>query len=296
MRLQKFYSMAVTMGIALASCTSQGAKEGKNPLLEAYNTPFNAPPFEDIKIEHYKPAYEEALKQHAAEIDSIANNPEPATFDNTIVALDNAGQLLNNVSAIFENLNSAHTNEQIQALAKELAPTLSAHYDQIQLNPTLFARVKHVWDNKAQFHLTEEQDRLLELCYKGFVRSGANLDDAQKEKLKSINAQLSVLTLEYGENLLAETNNFELVVDKKEDLAGLPQELIDAAAATAKEKGKAGKWVFDLSNPSVMPFLQYADNRALRQQIWEAYTKRGDNKGYQNCQLKIRESTIAWIS
>ncbi|NGM74091.1 M3 family metallopeptidase [Sphingobacterium sp. SGL-16] len=258
-------------------CGSENKLQTDNPLLTAYETPFNVPPFDKIKDEHFKPAFEEALKQHNLEIDSIINNSEEPTFDNTIVALEGSGSLLNNVSTVFYNLNSAHTNDSIQSLAKELAPQLSAHGDEINLNAKLFARVKSVYDNKAKFPLDAEDQKLLEETYKGFVRSGANLSDSDKEKLKKINAEISVLTTQFGQNLLAETNAYELVVDKAEDLAGLPEGLKSAAAETAKAKGKDGKWVFTLSNPSVMPFLQYADNRELRKQIWDAYQKRGNN-------------------
>lgn len=248
-----------------------------NPLLAAYDTPFNVPPFDKIKDEHFRPAFEEALKKHNLEIDSIVNNTEEPNFINTIVALENAGSLLGNVSTVFYNLNSANTNDTIQAIAKDLAPLISAHSDEIQLNPKLFAKVKSVYTKKDALGLDTEDKKLLEETYKGFVRSGANLTDADKEKLKKINADLSVLTVQYGQNLLAETNAYELVVDKKEDLAGLSEGLIAAAADVAKTKGKEGKWVFTLSNPSVMPFLQYADNRELRKQIWNAYQSRGNN-------------------
>ncbi|MGN0003929.1 MAG: M3 family metallopeptidase, partial [Sphingobacterium composti] len=258
-------------------CGSENKLQSDNPLLAAYETPFNVPPFDKIKDEHFKPAFEEALKQHNLEIDSIVNNADEATFDNTIVALENAGSLLSNVSTVFYNLNSANTNDSIQALAKELAPQISAHSDEINLNAKLFARVKTVYTNKDKFALDAEDLKLLEETYKGFVRSGANLSDADKEKLKKINAELSVLTTEFGQNLLAETNAYELVVENKEELSGLPAGLVSAAADVAKAKGKEGKWVFTLSNPSVMPFLQYADNRELRKNIWDAYQKRGNN-------------------
>jgi len=248
-----------------------------NPLIGAYNTPFDVPPFDKIKDEHFRPAFDEALRQHNLEIDSIANNEEEANFPNTIVALEKAGGLLKKVSIIFYNLNSAHTNDTIQAIAKDMAPKLSAHRDEIQLNTKLFARVKTVYEQKGSLDLDAEDVKLLEETYKGFVRSGANLSDSDKDKLKKINAELSVLTTQFGQNLLAETNAFELVVDKEEDLSGLPDALKAAAAETAASKGKNGKWVFTLQNPSVMPFLQYADNRDLRKQIWEAYQLRGNN-------------------
>jgi len=258
-------------------CGSENKLQSDNPLLAAYETPFNVPPFDKIKDEHFKPAFEEALKQHNLEIDSIVNNADEATFDNTIIALENAGSLLSNVSTVFYNLNSANTNDSIQSLAKELAPQISAHSDEISLNAKLFERVKSVFANKDKFALDAEDLKLLEETYKGFVRSGANLSESNKEALKKINSELSVLTTQFGQNLLAETNAYELVVDKKEDLAGLPEGLISAAADVAKAKGKEGKWVFTLSNPSVMPFLQYAENRELRKNIWDAYQKRGNN-------------------
>lgn len=258
-------------------CGSENKLQSDNPLLAAYETPFNVPPFDKIKDEHFKPAFEEALKQHNLEIDSIVNNTDEATFENTIIALENAGSLLSNVSTVFYNLNSANTNDSIQSLAKELAPQISAHSDEISLNAKLFERVKSVFANKDKFALDAEDLKLLEETYKGFVRSGANLSESNKEALKKINSELSVLTTQFGQNLLAETNAYELVVDKKEDLTGLPEGLISAAADVAKAKGKEGKWVFTLSNPSVMPFLQYAENRELRKNIWDAYQKRGNN-------------------
>ncbi|MBL1409617.1 M3 family metallopeptidase [Sphingobacterium faecale] len=259
-------------------CNNEEKSTGSdNPFLASYDTPFNVPPFDKIKDEHFRPAFEAALKQHNLEIDSIVNNTEEPNFLNTIVALENAGTLLGNVSTVFYNLNSANTNDTIQAIAKDLAPQISAHSDEIKLNAKLFDRVKAVYAKKDALGLDAEDQKLLEETYKGFVRSGANLSEADKAKLKQINADLSVLTTQFGQNLLAETNAYELVVDKKEDLAGLPEGLIAAAAETAKAKGKEGKWVFTLSNPSVMPFLQYADSRELRKEIWNAYQSRANN-------------------
>jgi peptidyl-dipeptidase Dcp len=249
----------------------------KNPLLAKYETNFEVPPFDLIKDEHFRPAFKEALRIHEAEVDSILKIEDQPTFANTIVALENSGQLLNKVSTVFYNLNSANTNDTIQAIAKDLAPVLSAHRDEINLNPELFKRVKAVYEQKENAGLDAEDLKLLEETYKGFVRSGANLKDADKEKLKKINADLSVLSTQYGQNLLAETNAFEMLIDKEEDLAGLPKELKAAAAAEAKAKGHDGKWLFTLQNPSVMPFLQYADNRELRKKIWDAYQLRGNN-------------------
>jgi len=282
MTKKSFFPFLVVASMFVA-CNNDGKdKHSDNPLLAEYETPFNVPPFDKIKDEHFRPAYEEALRVHNLEIDSIVNNAEAPTFINTIVALENAGSLLSRVSTVFGNLNSANTNDTIQAIAKDMAPLLSAHRDNISLNDKLFARIKTVYDNKDSFGLDAEDLKLLEETYKGFVRSGANLSESDKEKLKKINSELSVLTTAFGQNLLAETNAFELVIDKEEDLAGLPEGLKAAAAETAKAKGKEGKWVFTLSNPSVMPFLQYADNRDLRKKIWEAYQLRGNNDNEQD--------------
>ncbi|WP_313190861.1 M3 family metallopeptidase [Sphingobacterium sp.] len=281
MNKKVFLPYCMVIASLLVGCNNETKKEEavdlKNPLLAKYETNFEVPPFDLIKDEHFRPAFKEALKVHEAEIDSILKIDEPATFANTILALENAGQLLNRVSTVFYNLNSANTNDTIQAIAKDLAPVMSAHRDEINLNPELFKRVKTVYDQRANAGLDAEDQKLLEETYKGFVRSGANLKDEDKEKLKKINAELSVLSTQYGQNLLAETNAFEMVVDKEEDLAGLPKELKAAAAAEAKAKGKDGKWLFTLQNPSVMPFLQYADYRELRKKIWDAYQLRGNN-------------------
>ena len=278
MNKTKFLPLCLVVAAVVVGCDGQNKTQtSDNPLLAAYDTPFEVPPFDKIKNEHFRPAFEEALKQHNQEIDSIVNNSAEPTFDNTIVALENAGSLLGNVSRVFGNLNSANTNDSIQAIDKDLAPVFSAHRDEISLNEKLFARVKSVYDNRASLTLDAEDAKLLEETYKGFVRSGANLSAEDKEKLKKINSELSVLTTAFGQNLLAETNAYELVVEKEEDLAGLPEGLKAAAADDAKAKGKDGKWVFTLKNPSVMPFLQYADNRELRKQIWDAYQLRGNN-------------------
>ena len=191
--------------------------------------------------------------------------------------MENSGKLLSRVSTVFYNLNSANTNEEIQSIAKELAPKLSAHNDNINLNDALFTKVKAVWDNQKNFKLNKEQAKILENLYKNFVRSGANLSEENKKRLREINSEMSVATLKYGQNILAETNSYELVISDKNDLLGLPNELIETAANDAKAKGKTGKWVFTLSNSSVMPFLQYSSNRKLRKEIWNAYQMRANN-------------------
>lgn len=277
MTFKKLTPILMMTIIAAAGCDSPTADHASNPLLAEYDTPFGVPPFDKIKDNHFAPAYDKALAEHEAEIDSIANNSEEPTFENTILALENAGQLLSRVSSVFGNLNSANTNPTIQALDKDLAPRLSAHRDNISLNEKLFARVSAVWESRESLDLTREQELLLERRYKGFVRSGANLSEADKATMRDINSQIAVLTTQFGQNVLAETNAYELVVDNEADLSGLPAGLIAAAAETATAKGHDGKWVFTLSNSSVMPFLQYADNRELRRQIWEGYRNRGNN-------------------
>lgn len=268
--------MALTGSILLACGTADQESMSTNPFFEPYNTPFEVPPFDKIKNEHFAPAIREGIKQQQAEIDAIVNNAEAPTFANTIEAMENSGDLLARVSTVFYNLNSANTNDSIQAIAKELAPEISKHGDNISLNEKLFAKVKVIWDGKDQLGLNPEQQKLLEKTYKSFVRNGANLNEADKEKLREINSKLSVLSLQFGQNILAETNAFKLFIQSESDLSGLPQELRDAAFQEAEAAGEENKWLFTLQNPSVMPFLQYADNRELRKQIWEAYQIRGN--------------------
>ena len=272
----KIIALAASTALLYACGTAEQKTESMNPFFEAYETPFEVPPFDKIKNEHFAPALREGIKEHQKEIDEIVNNSEKPTFENTIEAMEYSGELLSKVSRVFGNLNSANTNDELQAIAKEMSPELSAHGDNISLNSKLFERVKAVWDSKDQLDLNAEQHKLLENTYKSFVRNGANLNDADKDKLREINTKLSSLTLQFGQNLLAETNAFKLVIDKEEDLSGLPEGLISAAADDAKAAGEEGKWLFTLQNPSVMPFLQYADNRELRKQIWEAYKNRSD--------------------
>ncbi len=248
-----------------------------NPFFEAYNTPFEVPPFDKIQNRHYLPAFEEGIKQHDAEIKVITDSEKAPDFANTIEALDYSGELLNKVSKVFLNLKEAVTNDSIQEIARTVAPMLSHHEDAVNLNEKLFARVKAVNDQKSSLNLNTEQSRLLEETYKRFVRGGANLPADKKEQLKKINEELSLLDLKFGDNMLAETNAFKLVVDKKEDLAGLPESSIADAAAEAKTQKMEGKWVFTLQKPSWIPFVTYAENRGLREKIYKAMYTRGNN-------------------
>jgi peptidyl-dipeptidase Dcp len=219
----------------------------------------------------------EGMQIQKEEIEQITKNTENPTFENTILALENSGVLLNQVLSVFYNLNSAHTNETMQQIAQDMAPELSAHGDDISLNSDLFERVKKVYDQREELNLDAESLRLIEKKYKGFARGGALLNEADKDKFREINGELSVLSLKFQENIMKETNEFEFVINKESDLAGLPQDLISAAAELAKEKGKSGSYVFNLSNPMILPFLQYAENRQLREEIWQAYQNRGNN-------------------
>lgn len=277
MRKKSLFLMLVIGNMLTIQAQEKQENTTMNPFFQAYNTPFNVPPFDKIKNEHFKPAILEGIAKHQAEIDAIANNTQPATFENTILAMENAGELLANVNTVFSNLNSANTNKEIQNIAKETAPNLAAHRDNIYLNEKLFARVKSLWNQKESLGLNLEQAKILDNAYKDFVRSGANLSPADKETLRKINGTLSLTSLKYGQNILSETNGYELVIADKKDLAGLPKGIVDAAAADAKAKGKDGKWVFTLSNSSVMPFLQYSSNRELRKQIWNAYQTRANH-------------------
>ena len=284
--------MATSLIIGLSFCSREAQppqKAGTNPLLEAFNTPYGVPPFDKIKEEHYLPAFEEAIKQHKKEIEKIVNNPDEPTFENTIEALDRSGELLRRVSAIFFNLLAANTNDKMQEIAKKVSPMLSAHEDEIYMNPKLFQRIKSVYEKREKLDLNTEQKTVLEKYYQDFVRGGANLDDQKKEELKKINQRLAVLTLKFGENVLKDKNSFVLVIDKKENLAGLPENVIAAAAELAKKKGYDGKWVFTVDKPSMIPFLTYANNRALREKIFKAYTHLGNNNNEFDNKAIIKE-------
>lgn len=242
-----------------------------------FDTQFGMPPFDKISFEDYKPAFLKGMELQAAEIDSIIANTEKPTFENTIAALDNSGEVLSRVSRVFYGLKGAETNDSIQKLAGELSPLLSEHGDNISLNEKLFERIKAVYDDRENQNLTTEQHKLLENYYKDFVRSGIMLDSTSKDRLREINKELSALTLKFGENLLNETNGFKLVITDEKDLSGLPEGVIAAAAEAAKQEGEDGKWLFTLQKPSWLPFLQYADNRDLREKLYKAMYMRGNN-------------------
>ena len=274
--------IAIGMAVLLGACnagtdkkTSSGADE--NPFLTEYSTPFGVPPFELIKLEHYKPVFLQGMEEQKAEIEAIISNEEAPSFENTIVALDQSGRLLSKVRIVFSGQNSANTTDEMQELSKELSPLSSAHSDDINLNPKLFARVKAIYESRDGLNLDKEQAKLLEETYKGFVRGGANLSEEQQARLRELNSEISLLQLTFGQNMLKETNEFQLVIDQKEDLSGLPESLIANAAEDAKAADQEGKWIFTLKNPSVMPFLQFSDKRELREKIFNGYISRGNN-------------------
>jgi peptidyl-dipeptidase Dcp len=277
--MKKTVFFLIVIGLLFLSCTKQEEQETMevNPLLSEFDTPFGVPPFDTIKEEHYLPAFKEAMGQQQEEIGEIVANPDVPTFENTIEALERSGELLRKVESIFDVLNGSMTNDKMQAVAKEAAPLRSKHLDDIRLNEKLFQRIKVVFEKKDELDLPEEQNMLLEKYYKDFIRGGADLDEEEKARLREINKELSVLSLKFGENILKEDNRFELVIENEDDLAGLPQQVITAAAEAAKERGHEGKWVFTLHKPSMIPFLQYSQRRNLREKIFKAYINRGNN-------------------
>jgi peptidyl-dipeptidase Dcp len=248
-----------------------------NPFFTEFNTPFGVPPFGEIKPEHFMPAFDKGIADQKSEVEAIVKNGEPATFANTLEALDRSGALLKRVGAVFNNLNSSNTNDALQQIAKDIAPKLAKLSDDIALDAVLFARVKTVFEGRDKLGLNPEQARLLEKTYKAFVRGGANLPADKQARLRQINEELSVLTVKFGENILKENNAFELVIENSANLAGLPSAVVAGAAETAKERGKPGKWVFMLAKPSLIPFLQYSERRDLREKMFTAYIMRGNN-------------------
>ena len=256
------------------SCTTQTET---NPFLTEFQTEHGVPPFDKIKLEHYEPAFLKGIEEQNANIDAIVNNSEAPTFENVIVALDNSSPILDRVSAIFYNMTEAETTDDLKELSIKLAPTLSEHSDNISLNQDLFKKVDAVYQQKDALGLTTEQQRLLEETYKDFVRSGANLSPEKQARLREVNKELSTLGIKFSDNVLNENNAFKLYIDKEEDLAGLPDWFRQSAAEKAKEDGQEGKWLFTLGNASRLPFLQYSENRPLREQMYKAYINRGNN-------------------
>jgi peptidyl-dipeptidase Dcp len=284
---------AAAMSCMVCACGQQAADTG-NPFLSEFETPYGTPDFDRIKVEHYEPAFLKGIEQQNGEIKAIVENPEEPSFENTIVALDNSGEILARVSGVFFALTEADTNDEMMALEAKIAPMLSEHSDNIFLNQELYKRVAavHAQEEAGKIQLTTEQHYLLDKYYKEFIRSGAGLDAQKQERLREINKQLSTLTIEFGNHALADNNDYLLVVDEKEDLAGLPDAVIAGAAQEAKAHGKDGKWVFTLQESSRTPLLQYAQNRELRKNIYQAYTSLG-NRGNANDNKEVLKKVLA---
>ena len=276
---KKIIPMIALSIIVMASCShdKKQAETPANPFLSEYQTPFKVVPFDKIKTEHYMPAFEAGMKEQLAEIDAIVNNTETPTFQNTILPYDKSGETLSRVSNVFFNILECNSDDELMALAEQVMPLLSKHGDAIAMNPKLFEKIDYVYQHRNEMGLDEQQIRVVEKYHQDFVRSGAALPDDKKAELSKINEQLSTLSLQFGNNLLKENGNYKLVIENQADLAGLPQSSIDAAAEQAKADGMEGKWVFTLSKPSLIPFLQFAENRELRKQMYLAYYNRGDN-------------------
>ena len=281
------------LAVAFAACGCSGNKSA-NPLFNDFSAPFGIAPFAEITIEDYREGLLKGMEEQKAEVEAIIANPEAPTFENTIVALDQCGELLRKVRGVFGPLSSSNSTDEMRALEKELSPLFSAHSDDINLNEALFARVKAVYESREQLDLTAEEQKVLENQYKRFVNSGAELNAEQKARLRELNTQRSMLQLNFSQNLLHETNNTFVVVESIEELAGLPEGNIAAAAKMAEEQGQPGKWMFNMQRPSCNPVLQYCSNRALREKVYNAYYNRGnvdneyDNKAISAEIVKLR--------
>lgn len=272
--MKKLFVMFLIVAFSVTSCRKEVCE---NPFYCKWDTPFEVPPYEIIKFEHFKPAFLKGMEEEMAEVNTIISNSEEPTFENTIRAMQFTGKLFDKVQRAFGPLSGANTNDSIQALQREMSPLFSKHRDDISLNEKLFEKVKSVYDNREKFNLTPEESKLLEDQYKGFIRNGIGLSPEDKDKLRKLNSELSLLSVKFGENLLAETNSFALVIDNENDLSGLPEGVRAQAAAAAKAKDKEGKWLFTLQSPSYFPFMTYSDNRDLREKMFRGYMMRGNN-------------------
>ena len=270
------YSLILFIGVLQINMSPQ-SMSNDNPFFKEYTTPFQTPPFDQIKIEHYLPAFEEGIKIKRTELDIIINNSEGPTFENTIAAIEKSGKLLTKVSRVFFNISGSNGNDETQKIAETITPELSKLNNDIYLNEKLFQRIKSINDEKEKLNLTSEQLKVLDNYYTDFVRNGIGLDEEKKTRLKKINEELSMLSLKFGDNLRKETNTIGLVIDNKDDLIGLPDAAIQGASELAKQNGLEGKWAFNLQRPSFTPFLQYSEKRELREKLYKAYLTRGNN-------------------
>lgn len=274
--MRTWLTLAVVLA-AVPACVSYAAEaaEAPNPLLAEWKTPFGVPPFDEIKSEHYMPAFRVAIERHLAEVEVIAGAKQPPTFVNTVVALENSGLALERVNLVFGNLGSAETSPELQAIDREVSPMLASHWDDVALNEQLFQRVKKVWESRAKLKLAPDQAKLLENTWKGFVRGGALLTPEQKTRFRAINSELASLGVKFGDDVLKSTNEYRLVIDVPADLAGLSEQVVQTAAADAKRAGLEGKWVFTLHRmPGDRSFLEQAQSRELRREYLQAYLER----------------------
>ena len=271
--------VTVAVGVVVFTACNVSGPTAPNPLLGDWDTPYGAPPFDQIQEEHFLPAFEAAMSAHTDEVAAITGDAADPTFVNTIEALEWSGELLERTNLVFINLNEAHSTEGLQVLAKEINPRLSAHQDDILLNEELFKRVRAVYDSRDGLQLTTEQHRLLDKTYKAFVRGGANLDEEAKARLREINGELASLTTQFGENLLKEMNGVALLIEDEADLAGLSESVRSAAMAMATEQGHEGAWAFNLQRTSWTPFMQRSERRELREKLYRAYTQLAANGG-----------------
>ncbi len=274
--------------LIMSALTAANMMFAGNPLLEPYKTPHETIPFHLLKNEHYLPAFQEAMKQHNAEIDLIVNNTSAPTFENTIVALEKSGSLLNRVSSPFFNMMSAETNDELQNIAQEISPLLTEHANAITLNDKLFQRVKKVYDAKDRLFLNPEQSMLLQKTYDNFVENGANLSESDKKQYRELSKELNLLNLQFGQNVLKETNKWNLLIKDKNILAGLPADVLDMLAMNAKKGGNEG-WQLDLKATTYVPVMKYADNRDLRRELYMAYATRNILGGEYDNQDIIRK-------
>ncbi|HHU98779.1 MAG TPA: M3 family metallopeptidase [Bacteroidales bacterium] len=274
--MKRAFILMMAVALAAVSCNTQTKEQG-NPFFAEWKTPFGVPPFDQIQNEHYLPAIDSGIALARLQIAEITANAEAPTFANTVVQYDRVGELMSKVAYVFYSQTSANTNDALEALQMEIAPKMSAFSDEVLLNAELFNRIKAVWENRSAEGLNDEELFMLENLYKSFVRNGALLGPEDQESLKKFNQELSLLTVKFSQNVLEETNSFRLVIDDEADLKGLPESVVAAAADEAKSAGMEGKWVFTTRKPSMIPFLQYADNRNLRKKLYDAYLNRGNN-------------------
>lgn len=293
-KITLFTLLMTATTMLMAGLTPKEAKEIKenNPLVKEWNTPYNTPPFHLIKTEDYHPAIMYALDEAKQEVNAIIKNRATPTFHNTIEALESSGALLSRILSVFYCIDGAHTSDAMQKIAEDISPELTKHSNDINMNPLLFQKVKYVYDMRDDIPMTLEQRTLLDKTYRGFIKNGALLEGKDKEEYREISEELSLLSLKYNRNNLAETNNYMLHITKKKDLSGLPQYAIDAAREAAKQKKLRG-WVFTLHYPSYLPFITYADNRELRKEIWLASNTKGnkDNE-FDNKEIVLRIANL----